>query len=387
MIIPSDEPVPARDRTRERLYYLIRSGAATSRSALVEATGLSRSTVNSAVTGLIRTGRVIEAGEEPKGVGSGSGRPATTLRAAPGEAIVGAIDFGHDRIAVALGDGTGQCIAEDSVDTDVDLRAHEAMDQACELLIGLAGTLGIGAPSAVAAGIPGPLDSRTGLVCSATILSSWVGLNPAEELSRRLGTAAHAENDALLGALGEQRLGAGRGHSNVFYIRATAGLGAGLILDGRLYRGATGIAGEIGHTAVPGGGGGEPCRCGRRGCLETVVSVGAVLQRIRHSHPGVAPDEITVSQPADAVTARIMAEVGATLGDALAMFCNLLNPSVLVLGGELGASGPSFVDSVRMSLLREAQPATGAGLDVVPAGLGVRAELVGALQAAAELVR
>lgn len=362
------------------LFRLVQSGQANSRAALAKSTGMSRSAVNTAVAKLIESGRLIESGEEPKGVGSGSGRPRTTLVTAPGVALLGGIDFSHDHFRVALGDGTGAVLAEERYDVDVDLHATEAMDRAAEALLSLADGRKL---DAVAAGIPGPLDSSNGLVSSATILSSWVGLNPAVELGRRLDTVVHPENDAVLGAMGELRAAPRTAASTIMYVRAAAGLGSALIVDGRPFRGANGLAGEIGHTPLASRG--EQCRCGKRGCLEAVVSYQVVLERLRVCHPSLPAGEVTLRSPADESSNRVLGEAGSTLGEVLGMFCNLVNPTALVIGGELGESGPAFFEGVESGVRRHAMPGIANALKVTPAVLGDRSEIVGALAMAARL--
>ena len=266
---------------------------------------------------------------------------------------------------------------------DVDLGANQALDLASDLLADLRREHSVALLSSLVAGIPGPVDAQTGLVRSATILSSWVGLAPAEELGRRIGgsIAVHIENDAVLGAYGELKAGAGRDHPNFLYIKASHGIGAGLVIDGEPYTGATGIAGEIGHTHLAGRT--ELCRCGKSGCLEAVVSVQALLEQVAHTHPNVEPDTISFDALDDTVTHRLLNEAGRTLGLVLADLCNLLNPGALIIGGELGAAGPSLLEGVTASIERYAQPATADALEILPAALGVRAELTGALQLAA----
>ncbi len=118
-------------------------------------------------------------------------------------------------------------------------------------------------------GLPGPINTATGTVGSSSILPGWVGVDAAAEMSRRLDLTVQVENDANLGALGELVWGSGKGHDDLVYIKLSSGVGAGLLLAGRLYRGAGGTAGEIGHT--PARHGDAICRCGTRGCLETVA--------------------------------------------------------------------------------------------------------------------
>jgi predicted NBD/HSP70 family sugar kinase len=368
-----------RDRTREDLFQLISARAAVTRTDLAERTGFSRSTVAGAVARLIDEGRVVESPPQEKGPGSGSGRPSALLHAVVVGGTIGGIDFGHTHVAVAIEDPMGVVLGERRTQIDVDLHAADAIETAAHLLEALVADHGGGPPAAVVAGVPGPLDSRTGLVRSPTILSSWVGLAPARELERHLHVPVRVEHDAVLGATGEQQRGAGRGHDSFLYVRASHGIGAAMVIDGRLFRGSTGLAGEIGHTPLAGAT--EPCRCGGRGCLESVVSASAVLARIAHTRPTATPDQLDIADDDD-VTIRIVNEAGRTLGQVVANLCNLLNPGAVIVGGELGAV-PAFVAGVESSVRRHAQPATAAATEVVAAELGVRAELVGALRLAA----
>lgn len=315
------------------------------------------------------------------GSGSGRGRPATRLRAVASGAGVAGIDFGHSHVHVAVADALGSTIGSEAVSLDVDMHATDAIDIAATLLAELCAAHSVGELSRVVAGIPGPLDQATGLVRSSTILSGWVGLAPARELQERIGIPVHVENDALLGAYGELHRGAGRGYDNFLYVKVSHGLGAGVVIGGQLYRGGTGLAGEIGHTMLPGHS--ELCRCGNQGCLETVVSVQTVRQQIAHTRPGTDPRAIDLTRIDDASGARILDTAGRTLGRVLADLSNLLNPQALIIGGELGSADGPLIDGVRASINLHAQPATADAMDILPAVLGTRAELTGALQLAA----
>lgn len=374
-----------RDRTREDLYNLICAHSNVTRPMLMEITSFSRSTVNHAVGQLLSDGRIVEAELVTKGRGSGSGRPATQLIAVASGDPVAAIDFGHNHIQVAVADALGQSLGEKFLRVDVDVLATRSMDLAAALIEDLRREHSLGRFASVVAGIPGPLDARTGLVRSPTILSSWVELAPAAELERRLGVAVHVENDAVLGAYGELHRGAGSGLSNFLYVKASHGIGASVIIAGQPYKGATGLAGEIGHTHLAGHT--ESCRCGNRGCLEAVISVQSIRDQIAHAHPQVDPSSIDLTAHPDEVTARILNEAGRTLGGVLASLCDLLNPEALIIGGELGAAAPQLIDGIAASIQRHSQPGTAASLRIVPAELGVRAELVGALEMAAAAVR
>ena len=176
-----------------------------------------------------------------------------------------------------------------------------------------------------------------------------------------------------------------RGHRDFLYIKASHGIGAGLVANGELYQGGAGFAGEIGHIIISGRP--ELCRCGNRGCLEAVVSVPSVKNQLVHTHPHLDLEELDLALLDDPISARILNEMGRTLGVVLAGLCDLMNPTLLVIGGELGSSGAELIDGVRASVKRFAQPSTSQVIEVVPAELGQRAELVGAVQLAATLAR
>lgn len=382
---PSTGRTSLRDRTRDEVYELIRTSRDLTRSALVELTGLPSSTIGHAVARLLAEGRIAETSSVQKGPGSGSGRPGAILNAVATGERTGAIDFGHRHFRVALGDDTGNVVVEDTVAMNVDDSPARGLDEAARSLRRLCEQEGVESLVCVAAGVPGPIEERTGLVCSTTTLSNWAGMSPARELEDRLGVPALVLNDANLGALGELHHGAGRGHRNFLYIKASHGCGAGLVADGRLYQGGTGFAGEIGHIIIAGRP--ELCRCGNRGCLEAVVSVPTVKEQLRHTHPHLDPRSIDLAELDDPIAARLLNETGRTLGTVLAGLCDLFNPTVLVIGGELGSSGSSLVDGVRASLNRFAQPSTSSAVQVVAAELGQRAELVGAVQLASTFAR
>ncbi|SDJ26927.1 Sugar kinase of the NBD/HSP70 family, may contain an N-terminal HTH domain [Frankineae bacterium MT45] len=374
--------VSPRDRTREDLYQLVRSGDEVTRAELAERTGLSRSTVNHCVGRLLAEGRIVEVETRTKGRGSGSGRPGVSLSAVASGAPVAGIDFGHSHVTVALADALGRELGEAHLLLDVDLNARDALEFAATSLAELCQEHSVERLASVVAGVPGPVDRRTGTVRSPTILMSWVGLTPGQELQSRLGVPVHVENDAVLGAYGEQQAGAGRHHADFLYVKASDGIGASMVLGGQPYTGANGLAGEIGHTKLPGRN--ELCRCGDLGCLEAVISVKSVRDQIAHTHPSLEPRKVELHEFHDAITDRILNEAGRTLGRPLAELCNLLNPSALIIGGELGAAGSALIDGVEASVRRYAQPATAANIEIVAAELSVRAELTGAIRLAAK---
>jgi predicted NBD/HSP70 family sugar kinase len=362
-----------RRRSREQLLAAIRDGGGVTRGDICAATGLSRSAVAGGVAALLAEGVVAEREPGPAGA-AGRGRRAALLQVVERGGVVCGIDFGHAHVAAALAGTGGEIRAERRIAIDVDAQAQTALDTAAGLVADLLAESGLAISGvlAVAAGIPGPLDLATNRVRSPTILSGWVDVAPDAELARRIGAPVHVRNDADMGAQGELRFGAARGYGDFIYVKASHGVGAGHVLGGRPYRGAAGVAGEIGHTQVSADG--ARCRCGNRGCLEAVVSIDEIRRQLDAVGGGAAE-------------ARVLAEAGRALGRVLADLCNCLNPEAIVLGGELGATGEAFVAGVREAIDRRAQPAVAQAVSIRAAGLGLRSELLGAVATAVAATR
>jgi predicted NBD/HSP70 family sugar kinase len=269
----------------------------------------------------------------------------------------------------------------------VDRTATAALDAAAELVTEILAEVAIdqGEVLGVGLGLPGPIDQPSSLVDSSAILPGWPGLNPKVEMERRLHLRVEVDNDANLGALGELTYGAGKGARNLIYVKVASGVGAGLVLDGRLYRGASGIAGELGHVlVVPEG---EVCRCGNRGCLETVASTPALLALLRRSRGRdfnrkedlSVTDMLTAARSRDLQSQRVLTDGGRAVGRVLADLCNCLNPELIVVGGELSEAGEALAAGIRDSIDRYALPAVANTVNVRNGLLAERAELLGAL--------
>ena len=372
-----------RERNLQRVFDLVRERGTLTRSEVSAVTGLSRSAVSSLVTALVDGGWLLESEGARRGRGTGSGRPSLVLEPVIPDGLLLAIDFGHNHVRVAAADLAYDIKAERFAQLDVDGHAAAALDCAADLVAALLAGLGVGRGfvRAAAAGIPGPLDSgHKRKVRSPTILADWVDLYPAVELERRLGRHVAIDNDANLGAYGELRFGSGRDLGDFIYIKASHGIGAGIIMGGRPYRGTSGIAGEIGHTQISGAD--RWCRCGNRGCLETAVSIDAVRAELRRLHPALVDPARAADSP---VARRILAGAGHTIGRVVADLCNCLNPAAVVLGGELAEYGGPVLDGLRDALERYAQPAASEAVSVLAAQHGRRSELFGALALAAQV--
>jgi predicted NBD/HSP70 family sugar kinase len=302
------------------------------------------------------------------------------LRLNPAAGAAVGVAYGHRHVRVAVADLSSTVLGERELRLDVDRDARAALDAAASLLDEVLDEVGVERHQLVGAGmgVPGPIDRRTGTVGSV-ILPGWRGVRPGAELSSRLGVHVEIENDANLGGLGEVLFGAARGLEDVVYVKVSSGIGAGLVLRGRLYRGATGRAGEIGHVrARPHG---AVCRCGNRGCLETVASAPALVESLADSHgPGLrVRGLLRLVAEGDPAAMTVVRDGGREIGRALADLCDLLNPEAIVLGGDVAAAGEPFLEAVREVIDRRTLPAAAKPVDVRRGALGERAEVLGAL--------
>jgi glucokinase-like ROK family protein len=371
-----------REFNRLRVVDALRQRGIASRTELARVTRLSRTTVTAVLADLERRGLVVERGSGARRARrAGKGRPAALfgLNAAAGAAV--GVDLGHRHVRVAVADLSSTVLAERDLSLDVDDDAGRALDTAAELLDRVLDDAGVDRDRLVGAGmgLPGPIDRETGTVASSVILPGWVGLRPGQELAARIGLHVEVDNDANLGALGEVLLGSAHGLSDVVYVKVASGLGAGLVLGGRLYRGAAGNAGELGHVqSQPDG---LVCRCGNRGCLETVASTRAIVELLRPAHH----PELSLGDVLDLVAAgdlgarRVVEDAGDAIGRALGDVCNVLNPEAVVVGGELAEAGEPLLAAVRRGIDRRALPGAARQVEVRPALLGRRAGVLGAL--------
>ncbi|MEU2576453.1 ROK family transcriptional regulator [Streptomyces anulatus] len=359
----------------ERVVRAVRMAGSLTQAEIARSTGLSAATVSNIVREL-KDGGTVEV--TPTSAG---GRRARSVSLSGDAGIVIGVDFGHTHLRVAVGNLAHQVLAEESEPLDVDASSAEGFDRAEVLVKRLIAATGIGPDKVIGIGlgVPGPIDVESGTLGSTSILPGWTGINPSEELSGRLGVPVYVDNDANLGALGELVWGSGRGVKDLAYIKVASGVGAGLVIDGTIYRGPGGTAGEIGHITLDESG--PVCRCGNRGCLETFTAARYVLPLLQPSHgPGLTMERVVqLAREGDPGCRRVIGDVGRHIGSGVANLCNLLNPSRVVLGGSLAEAGELVLGPIRDSVSRYAIPSAARQLSVLPGALGGRAEVLGAL--------
>ena len=381
--MPESQPADLalmRELNERIVLGLLRQAGPISRAELARRSNLSRSTVSSIIATLLSAGLVSETG-----IGSSQGgrRPIMIEFNYRSGFVIG-IELGTTALTLLLTD----------LAAAVQLRAQRAFDVAAgpDVCIGQVAALvdetlahariarekivGVGV------GVPGPLAFATGRPIAPPVMPGWHDVPLRNRLEQALGLQVFVENDANLGALAEHCWGAGRGWQNVAYLYlGSAGIGSGLILDGRLYRGDIGSAGEIGHLMIEENG--PECRCGSSGCLEAVVGAPALLKQAREA--GLAcervEDLVALARRNDPRARGLVARSGEHLGVAIASTLNMINPGCVVIGGALAGAGGLLLEPLRATLRRRGLPVAVEHVEIVPGRLAGDVVAIGAVSA------
>jgi predicted NBD/HSP70 family sugar kinase len=293
----------------------------------------------------------------------------------PRAAFAVGVDMGHEHLRVATCNLSGEVLSDEWTAIDVDHAPRESMDLAAELVQATLDAAEVAREHVIGIGmaLAAPVD-RSGRVFAEGILPAWGGVEPVAEMASRLNLPVQLGNDANLGALGEHVFGAGRGVDDMAYARLSAGIGLGFVIAGRAFGGACGIAGELGHVRVSRDG--PICRCGNRGCLEMVASPSAVA-RLLGADVSVAR-LLELATSGDRGATRAVADAGELIGEALATVVTLLNPTLIVVGGDLATTGDVVLDPIRTAIARYGIPPAAEAVRVIRGQLGGRAEVLGA---------
>ncbi len=370
---------------RDQLLRLIWEHHHISRAEIARQTGLSRSTVSDVVGRLIKTELVDETGAGP----SSGGRRPIVLEFQDEACVVLGVEMGAAHVAVALTDLRGRVLAWES-------HAHAVRDdppgtrrlirRLCDQALartshGTDRLVGIGVA------VPCPLDPAAPDRLSEVVLPAWKGRSGLARVFEPYGVPFLVDNDANLGALAENWWGAGRGVDDFAYVKIGTGVGSGHVVAGEVYRGATGVAGEIGHLAIDPSG--DRCICGLRGCLATFVGAPALVARARKRLDGfpdsvLASGTITIDSIEEAALAGdplavdVAREAAEYLGIAIAGLLNLMNPSAVILGGGLSRLGDLLLEPMRETVRRRTLVSSLAASEIRAAELGPKAIAIGA---------
>ncbi|HEU4326770.1 MAG TPA: ROK family protein [Roseiflexaceae bacterium] len=367
---------------------VLRTRAPISRASLSQITGLNKSTISDLIADLHARRFVRELGQHSAGLG----RPGTLLELNPGAGMLIAAEIAVEHIEVALADFAPAILWQQRSPLAPGDDHTRIIALLLELLrVAAARGEAQGMPLlGIAVGVPGIVEQGLGRVALAPNLG-WRDIPLRDLLEReRFGAPVFVDNEANLAALGEHYFGAAQGCAEVLYLSVGAGLGGGIIRDGRLYRGVSGGAAEFGHMTLDGAG--ELCRCGNRGCWETLVSQPALLRSIARllaqgrpstlaNHPG-EPSVALVAEAAragDPVASEALDTLGRWLGTGIATLLNALNPELVVVGGALSPAADLLLPAVEAELGWRALPRNRDAARVVPAAHHADACLRGGL--------
>jgi glucokinase-like ROK family protein len=361
-----------------------------SRVELARRMGLTRAAVTAIVKDLLASGIVREAG----GIHIHSGRPAVELEIDPTRGFVAGVDFGASHLAILIADLGAHILEEAEIPIDIQEGPKTCLDQADHLLRDLLAKAGKDLKDilAIGVGVPGPIVSDAGMVLAPPIMPGWDHFPIRSTLEKMWGCPVSLSNDSELGALGEWAAGAGRGEQNLAYIKIGTGIGAGLLLNGQIYRGVTGSAGEIGHLTIEENG--PLCACGNHGCLEAIAGGRAIALQAQEAVRHGQRTQLTSIKPIESITARdvnwaacqgdlvaqqILNRAGMYLGIAIAGVINMFNPGMVIIGGGVAQNGDILLEPTRLAVQRRSLPAATRAVRITTAMLGRHSSSVGAI--------
>jgi glucokinase-like ROK family protein len=385
------DQVLVRKLNTSRVLNCLRTHRPLSRAGLSTATGLNRSTVSRLIGQLLEEGLVREIGLHQ----SSKGRPGMLLELKPEAGCAVGVEIGVDLVSVVLTDFVAKVlwrerVSADSQDTQAAIlqRAEALVQEALEVgqSRGLR-HLGIGL------GVPGLVDFGEGCLVFAPNLG-WRDVPLREIWGRRFDLPVYVENEANAAALGEYYFGVARDVQSLIYLSAGIGLGGGIIINGRLFRGSCGCAGEVGHMTIEPGG--QLCGCGKRGCWETVVGPRAIVRRVREALEGGGEslihdlvdgdlDRIDVdlvvqaAESGDPLAKGALGEISVQLGIGIANLVNIFNPEMVVLGGALSLASPFLLPVINETVREHALARPGEIVEVSASAHGADTCVMGAV--------
>jgi predicted NBD/HSP70 family sugar kinase len=368
----------APDSSRRVLGLIDKDGPMT-QTEVARRTGLSRAAVSNAVR------RLRDQSELGTRTVVSNGRQANLVYRMTTDQLLLGLDIGHRHARVAISGPSMEILAERAEELDAGHTAKGSLDVVERLVDAVLDEVDAERPrvACAALGLPGPVDQQSGIVGSFSILPGWAGSSDRRaEFQNRLGVPVIVDNDANLGALGESVAGAARDCDSFAYVKVSHGVGAGLVLNGQVYRGPRGSAGEIGHITIDENG--PVCECGNRGCLEIYAGADRILALLeRIQGPPTIRAAVLAALDGDARSRRVLQDAGRHIGIGVATICLLLGPSLIVIGGELSTAGEILLDPLRQSVSRLAVAGAAQAM-VVRAQLAERSEVVGALALASQ---
>lgn len=362
--------------TAGEILGLVRATEGITRALLAEHTGLSRMALNQRLSLLSRSRLIVADGHDP----STGGRPSARFVFNSRAGLVVGLDIGITAARVGIADLSGEILAETSRPASLDDGPEpvlQALVSDAEILID---SLGASRSElwGVGAGVPGPVEFEQGRVVSAPFMPGWQEYPIRARLADRLGCPAVVDKDANIMALGEHRASWSQVR-HLLFVKVGTGIGCGVIADGRVYRGANGAAGDVGHIQLRGYGD-PPCRCGNIGCVEAIAGGWALVRDLRNQGVNVdsAVEVAELARGRHREVLQLVRRSGRVLGDALSDAVNFFNPEVVVIGGSLASAHGELLAGTREIVYQRSLALATRDLQIVTSSLGDRAGIVGA---------
>jgi predicted NBD/HSP70 family sugar kinase len=357
------------------LLNLIRTGRARTRGELGQVTGLARSTVAQRIDALIDAGLVVEVGGAP----STGGRPPSLLGFNADAGLILAADLGatHSRIAVC--NLLAESLAETTAEIDINSGPDVVLAWLEETFDGLLAEIrrSPGEVRGIGIGVPGPVDYAHGVAVNPPIMAGWHMHPIKDRFASRYGAPVLVDNDVNIMALGEYWVMEPKVDDFVF-VKVGTGIGSGLILGGVLHRGANGAAGDIGHVRASSDD--VVCRCGNNGCLEALAGGAAIAGRLSDSglEASGSRDVVRLVERGNDLATRSVRDAGRLIGQVLASTVNLLNPSMIMIGGDLARAEQQLLAGIREVVYQRSTTLSTTDLSIIVSSLGDRSGVIGA---------
>lgn len=365
-------PVPAAGS----LLQLLRDGRPRTRAELVSTTGLTRSTITQWMDTLLDKRLIAPTGE----AASTGGRPPATFAFRPKARVALAADLGTSRARLAVTDMAGSLLAEDRADLPVSLGPEQVLNWVLERGLSLVKDAGAGTDHLLGLGLalPGQVEHATGDRAKALLPYGWDGFDVIGNLSDRLGRPVLMDKAVNTMAVGEHHL-TWPDLSHLLFVRVDDGISCGIISDRRIFRGAYGAAGDLGHVRTPSAGD-RPCGCGNTGCLETVASGRAIADSLSSGGVPAADtsDVVALVREGSTPAVRALRQAGRDIGETLSSAVNLINPSVIAVGGSLALAEGQLLAGIRQITYQRSLPLTTERLSIAPSKAGESASVTGA---------
>jgi predicted NBD/HSP70 family sugar kinase len=366
------------------ILQLIRSAEAVTRAELMQATGLSRSTMAQRLDQLMAHRLIFDAG----GTASTGGRPPSSFAFNADAGMVLSAGLGATHSRLGLTDLHGRVLAEEASELEIAQEPDVVMTWIEERFSKLIRESGRSPEDlfAIGVGVPAPVEHATGTPVSPPIMPRWDGYPIGERLRAAFGVPVLVDKDVNTMAWGEHAIH-WRDTPHMVYIKVGTGIGLGIVFDGQIARGGDGAAGDIGHLAIPAAAG-IRCQCGNTGCLEAIASGGAMARQLRELGLDTrnSRDVVDLARAGDLRAMELVRESGRLIGEGLVSAVNLLNPRVIVVGGDMAHADQLLLAGIREAIYQRSLPLATRHLRIVRSVLDDSAGVIGAAMMAIEHV-